>query len=303
MFIVVKISVILPTYDGEEFLCEAIESVLNQTFKDFELIIVFQPSGDRSQEILEEFNDPRIHIVMTEPGIPRCYNIGLDHAKGEYIAILDDDDIYVPTKLEVQNRFLDENNDYIAVTSSTIIINEDGLPTSNITRTLKQGEQSGFNFLFIHDYYFPHPSIMFRRTDIRYDERFTISAEIKFCLQLFYKKKVFHNNEPLVLTRRSGRSVMKEHSLEERFRSNLSIKKEVKDELDISLMKYLKSISNDYFHICGEYFENHHYLRSLKLLCISLLINPLNLRVYVGILKRVAGIEKASPMTIRYYDT
>lgn len=110
------ISVITPMYNAEKFISETISSVLKQTFVDFEMIIVDNCSADASREIVKSFImlDNRIRLIELEynsggPARPR--NIGLEHAKGEYIAFLDADDVWLPQKLERQLNFFKENPD------------------------------------------------------------------------------------------------------------------------------------------------------------------------------------------------
>lgn len=99
-----KVSVIIPTYNRASYLKEAIESVLAQTYKDFELIIVDDGSTDNTEEVVRSFDDERIIYKKKQreghPGKTR--NVGLDLARGEYIAFLDDDDLWLPEKLEEQ---------------------------------------------------------------------------------------------------------------------------------------------------------------------------------------------------------
>ena len=99
-----KVSVIIPTYNRQKLLPKAIKSVLNQTFKNFELIIVDDGLTDNTKEIIKEFQkrDPRIKYIWQEnfgaPAGPK--NTGIKNSKGEYIAFLDDDDEWLPEKLE-----------------------------------------------------------------------------------------------------------------------------------------------------------------------------------------------------------
>lgn len=96
-----KVSVIIPVYGAEKFVSQTIESVLNQTYQNWEIIIVDDGSPDKSIEICQQFTDPRIRIVrQANRGLPGARNTGIRHARGEYLALLDADDIWLPTKLE-----------------------------------------------------------------------------------------------------------------------------------------------------------------------------------------------------------
>lgn len=120
------ISIITPIFNGEKYILETIESVLNQTYTNWEMIIVDNKSTDDSIKTIKTICDERIMIISLDynsggPARPR--NIGLDNAKGEYIAFLDADDVWAPNKLENQILFLKENN--IEFTSSDCILIDD----------------------------------------------------------------------------------------------------------------------------------------------------------------------------------
>lgn len=110
-----QISVITPCYNAESTIRETIDSVLRQTFKDWELLIIDDCSTDNSAEIIREYSsrDSRIKYFKTggksgSPSMPR--NIGIDNASGEYIAFLDADDVWLPDKLTKQIDFMTDNN-------------------------------------------------------------------------------------------------------------------------------------------------------------------------------------------------
>ena len=96
-------SVILPVYNCESYIKDAIESILDQTYKNFELIVVDDGSTDNSIKIIERFRVPSVKIIRQENlGCPVARNTGLKTARGEYFAFLDSDDLWVRNKLELQ---------------------------------------------------------------------------------------------------------------------------------------------------------------------------------------------------------
>ena len=121
-----KISIILPNYNSEKYLKETIESVLSQTYQDFELIIVDDASTDKSMEIARSFQDPRIKYIQSDRNRQVAYtaNIGMEMAEGEYIARIDSDDIWDEKKLEIQLKFMEENMDIAACFTRVDIIDE-----------------------------------------------------------------------------------------------------------------------------------------------------------------------------------
>src|SRR4030095_982853 len=104
-----KVSVIIPTHNRAEFLRSAITSILNQTFQDFEIIIIDDASKDHTREIIAHFNDARIKVIHNQvsEGAAGARNIGIRNSTCEYIAFLDDDDEWLPEKLQMQICLLD----------------------------------------------------------------------------------------------------------------------------------------------------------------------------------------------------
>src|ERR1700756_835254 len=98
-----SISVVMPTYNDAEYLREAIDSILNQTFTDFEFIIVNDGSTDDTEEIINSYTDERIRYLKNENNLGNTItrNRGMDSAEGKYIAIMDSDDIAVGNRLEI----------------------------------------------------------------------------------------------------------------------------------------------------------------------------------------------------------
>ena len=106
-----KVSVIIPTHNRSAFLRSSIISVLNQTFQNFEIIIIDDASEDDTREVITSFNEARIRGIHNQAskGAAGSRNIGVTNAQGEYIAFLDDDDEWLPAKLERQARLLDNS--------------------------------------------------------------------------------------------------------------------------------------------------------------------------------------------------
>jgi glycosyltransferase involved in cell wall biosynthesis len=136
-----RVSVIIPTYNHAHYIGRAINSVLNQTYRDFELIVVDDASTDQTQRILEQMNDKRIKIIRHEnnKGAPAARNTGIKASEGEFIGFLDDDDEWLPKKLEKQLRvFQTSVNDVgLVYTGFYFASGKNGSLLSQITPTLK----------------------------------------------------------------------------------------------------------------------------------------------------------------------
>lgn len=123
----IEISVLMPAYNAEKFIEEAIRSVLNQTFTNFEFIIVNDGSTDSTEQIIQSFTDQRIkYLKQQNEGLASALNKGLQQATGKYIARFDADDICYPQRLEQQYQFIKENPSYVIVGSAVDYIDQHG---------------------------------------------------------------------------------------------------------------------------------------------------------------------------------
>lgn len=185
-----KVSIVMSVYNGEEFLEDSILSVLNQTYKNFEFIVVNDCSSDGSLKILEEFKnkDPRIKIINNEKniGLTRSLNKGILTSEGEYISRLDAGDISLPERLEKQIHFLDNNKDIGLIGTWTYIINTEGKTIGEIKYPI---EDKKIKKDLIKYNTFVHSSIMFRKNLASmvnfYDENYKYTQDYNFYIRLF----------------------------------------------------------------------------------------------------------------------
>lgn len=110
------ISILLPVFNAERYLREAIKSLLNQTYDNFELLIVDDGSTDNSMKIASEFGDSRIRLLPKKhSGLIETLNYGLEHARGQWIARMDADDAALPDRFDIQMKYILSHNDAVAV--------------------------------------------------------------------------------------------------------------------------------------------------------------------------------------------
>ena len=123
-----KISVIMPVYNAEKYIKDAINSILNQTEKDFELILIDDCALDSSMDIINRCNDSRIRIIKNQKneGIAFSRNRGIDVARGKYIALMDDDDIAPMDRFRIELNYMEEHLDIDVVGGIAGIIDENG---------------------------------------------------------------------------------------------------------------------------------------------------------------------------------
>jgi glycosyltransferase involved in cell wall biosynthesis len=160
------VSVLMPVYNGAEYLKYSIESILSQTFKNFEFLIIDDCSSDSSIEIIKSYKDDRIKLIQNEKnlGQSKTMNKGIDIAQGKYIARFDQDDISHNDRLDYQVDFLDKNNNVIIVGSNAKIIDKDG---NHIYTTSLECENLNIKAKLPYISPFIHPSIMLRKSSLR----------------------------------------------------------------------------------------------------------------------------------------
>lgn len=178
-----KISLIMSVYNGEDYLSEAIESVLNQTFKDFELIIINDCSTDKTHEILKRFEDfdKRVKVYTNEVNLrlPSSLNKAISYAQGKYIARMDADDICLPERLEKQYEFM-EKNPNVALSSCRFMTLKNGVISSGGCGGKCDNESIKALLLVTNPIL--HPGIIAKADAIRsllYDKNFTCTEDME----------------------------------------------------------------------------------------------------------------------------
>lgn len=176
------VSVVMPVYNYETYVEEAIKSILNQTYSNFEFIIVDDASTDRSLEIIQRYKKlyPEKIVVLRltknlNCGGDRCANEGIKIARGKYIARMDADDIALPTRLEKQVNFLENNPDIFLAGSNAYVIDKEGMIIGEKTEP-ESNEEIYNNYLTFHPLI--HPSCMYRRK---------LSSKKNFQYEITYK--------------------------------------------------------------------------------------------------------------------
>lgn len=174
-------------HNGEEFLREAVQSILDQTHTDFEFIIVNDASTDQTTRILLSYDDPRIRIVNNETniGLTRSLNKGLRLAKGEFIARMDADDISFNQRFEKQVGFLEQHED-IALCGTWVNFNGESTDGPNYPVDAAEIKVAALSYNP-----FAHPSVMWRRKvfedlGLYYDESFRTSQDYELWSRALY---------------------------------------------------------------------------------------------------------------------
>lgn len=249
-----KVSIIMPCYNAEKYIEKAIQSVLEQTYRNFELIIIDDNSDDKTAQIIEKFaeNDFRIKYVIknkSERGISASMNKGIEMSRGKYITRMDSDDVIVPEKIFRQVQFLDKNEDYgICSVNIAMMDNLGNIYNENVYP--EQKVPSEWTFLWTNPV--PNAPCMYRTSIIKENnitfKNLKTAEDYDFLGSLITKTKVYMINLPLYYYRHSKKSTYNKNK-KETFKNSLKISekhyKEITNHEIPAFYKFLTSYYTD----------------------------------------------------------
>ena len=204
-----KITVLMPVYNAEKFLKEAIDSILNQTFKDFEFLIINDASTDNSKKIIISYQDSRIRYFENKKnlGVAKTLNRGLRLAKGEYIARMDADDISLPDRFKKQVEFMEKNPQTAICGTWLQLINN---KVDDIWRCPSDHETIKSLSLFYSSIY--HPTVFIRinilkKNNFFYNPLFVHVEDYELWVRIMEKTRVANLKEVLLFHRIHSKEV------------------------------------------------------------------------------------------------
>ncbi len=204
-----KVTVSMASYNHEKFVGSAIESVLSQAGCDFEFVIVDDGSTDNTVQEILKFKDPRIHFIPLKQNQGACVALrrAIEEGSGDYVAILNSDDVFLPGKLQKQVSFLNDNPHIAAVFAFPMLIDEKGNPLSDqcfcsdVFNHPNRSRQEWLNYFFYKQNALCHPTVMIRRCCYDefgyYDPRFSKLPDFDFWIRLVFKHEIHILQEEL----------------------------------------------------------------------------------------------------------
>ena len=208
----IKISVLMPVYNSQDYIDESIESILNQTFGDFEFIIINDGSTDNTADIIRRYKDARIRFIDNKQnrGLIAVLNQGLDLCNGEYIARMDSDDISLPTRFEKQIAYMDANPDVgiLGTAGQNFGANNDVNYSPDIVDAIELLKNVGFY----------HPSVMMRKSvldkyNLRYDPNYYLVEDYELWTRALHVTKLRNLPDVLIKYRVHSSSVSNANSV------------------------------------------------------------------------------------------
>lgn len=222
-----KVSVVMSVYNGEKYLREAIRSVLSQTLNNYEFVIINDASTDKSAEILQEIEDPRIRVLTNEQnrGLTKSLNKAVKHCRGEFIGRMDADDLSHPMRLEKQVSFLESHPSCALVGSSYYVIDEEGKTISHVGVLL---ESQQIKEELKNQNWFGHGSVLMRKSAFSkvggYDEEFRYAQDYDLWLRLSEQYDVANIKEPLYFWRCTVQAISRDKAREQQVFAELAKK-------------------------------------------------------------------------------
>ncbi len=212
-----KVSVIMSVYNGERFLSESIEGILNQTFNDFEFIIINDGSTDSTEKILESYNDSRIKVFnQKNVGLTKSLNKAIKLSNGKYIARMDADDYALPERFQKQVNFLDVHTDIGMIGTYNMVIDEQGKVIEKKRYPVSDNE---LRLALIRYNPFFHSSVMIRREVLEivgfYNENKRIGQDYELWFRVANQFKLANLPEFLLVQRRINNSISQLHENEQ----------------------------------------------------------------------------------------
>lgn len=283
------LSVVMPVFNAELFIKEAIDSILNQTFVNFEFIIVNDGSTDNSLDIIKTYHDERIILInQNNQGLSKSLNNGIAIAKGKYIARMDADDISLPTRFEKQLKFLNENKNCILLGSNIYIIDVKGNILDETNLLLKNSELKKM----LPNINFMHSSIIFLKSS------FYLAGQYPLKIPKYFEDKILWNKmanygeianleEKLVKYRLNPGSIfnLSNNQIQKLkvisnqiIKNNYLISKHDENEIiKITKTSNNKRKANYYYRLGYSYKKNKKPLKSIFYLIISSFYNPFDI--------------------------
>lgn len=253
------VSVFIPVYNAEKYIAESLESILNQTYDNLEILLVDDGSTDRSVEIIKSYNDPRIRLIQNEKnmGIPYTRNVGLDHANGKYMAIMDSDDISLPDRIEKQVRFLEGNPDIDVVGTFYYKFNE----KSSRKIKLKYTKPEEIEIVLLFYSPISNPSSMVRldtvkKHNIRYNLNYFVAQDYGFWADLTkFGGKIAVIPEFLLKYRTGHENITKRSNVKKRER-----RKQVLRSIHKGLLDYIGiHLSDEELAVYSEFYSYNYW--------------------------------------------
>jgi len=281
-----KVSVIIAAYNKASLTVKTVESVLNQTYKNIEIIVVDDGSTDNTRQLLIPYQDRIRYIHKKNGGACSARNMGIGLAEGEYIGLLDCDDLYLPEKIELSVNLLEEHPDFGLVHSAAYFVDEKG----RILRTFSHPRSRCMGWvakdLLFRDF-ICNSTVVARKACFDkvglFDETIFTPGDWDMWLRLAEEYKVGYINAPLVLYRASGSYIL--NHIEQMKKEELAVlEKTFKRNFHLSSRLQNKAKAKLHYRCALSYLLIGNFAKAKEELILSLGKNKFNIKTFFSLL-------------------
>lgn len=277
-----KVSIVTAVYNTENYLPDTLKSILDQSFQDWEHVLIENGSQDSCREILRRCTDPRVRVIELDQnvGVTGAFNCGIEHARGEYIAILDSDDIALPERLAVQAKFLDEHPDIALVGGRAIRF---GDSMEDEVSELFPARHDDIIHEFCDRTPLGHSTVMYRSDAARavggYPDSYQYAQDCGFYLKLIKNNFRLANVEDVLIKFRIHPQQASEHPswAIRRGRDNVSVFSQTRlfdgyspDQLNRNTVRLVRS----YVNLASALFKDKSYIDGFSSLVKAISLSP-----------------------------
>lgn len=257
-----KVSIIIPTYNRANYIGQTIKSALSQTYSDYEIIVVDDGSTDNTKEVIAQYNGKVRYFYQENKGPTVARNLGINKSSGEYIAFLDDDDMWLPEKLEKQVRVLDADPRIGFVCCASYVI-DDKNNEMLIWKRNKELTKATFENLYERNFVY-NLTVLIREGCIKevggLDETLLVSADYDLWLRVAKKHEFYYIDEPLTKYRLHENNLSKNYNV--RLRNHIKILKKVEITKDISYLKQRIRLAKAYYEFAKLYVSRQSFYKA-----------------------------------------
>jgi glycosyltransferase involved in cell wall biosynthesis len=284
-----KVSVIIPVYNSEDYIAEAIESVTAQTYKNIEIIVVNDGSTDNTEAVLKPYMEKIKYFYQENKGVAAARNTGIRLALGEYIAFLDSDDIWLPEKIALQVDYLNRNPSVMLTYSNFKIFNDGKHPDEGILYLNSDIYIEGYIFTeLVNACLISTITVLVRKEVFEkvglFDEKFVSGEDYELWLRIAAECKIGYVKEVLASCRKHSQSITTniigpEKPWEIKAIENVLQKypEKILETGKLQIKKRYSQIYNrygySYFNISDYKSARYHYWKLLR-------YNPINIKAY-----------------------
>lgn len=288
-----KVSVIIPTYNYAHYIEEAIDSVLAQTYKDYEIIVVDDGSTDNTKEVVSKYGPKIKYIYQENQGLSAARNTGIKNSNGEYIAILDSDDLWLPWKIEKQMKLFEANSGVGLVYSDGFAFGEEGVFDDFLfEENMNFYRGRVFDKLLLNNF-IPCPSALVKRDCFNkvglFDTSLDACEDWDMWLRISLHYEIDYVNEPLVKHREhKGSMQTKVEMMEE---ADLKVLNKIFLQKNVPFILKRKAYSKIYLISGGRYYNVRKLGNSRNRFFKSLLFYPLSFKPWISIAKSFVPLK------------